>query len=105
MTAFIPAINMCISRLAALMAFCNNILCYPFTQPLIKNEIFSDKFIRQLIIFYGVCIMDDTTFKVKNMVKAMMKHISAGFFTPDTSCAIHDYVLVLFLFENVNGHW
>ena len=44
MAAIVCTINMRIGRLSALMAFRNDIIRDPLTQPFIKDKVFSDEF-------------------------------------------------------------
>ena len=58
--------------LAALMAISNNLIRNPFSQPLIKYEIFAVKFILQSFFFYLVSVVDNATFQVKNIFKSFV---------------------------------
>ena len=65
MTAIIFTVGMRIGRLAALMAFGNNILCDPLPQPVVKNKILTDEFTFQSFLLCLAGIIDDPTFQVK----------------------------------------
>src|SRR5260221_14637235 len=97
MTAIIFTIGMGISRFSALVAFCNNIFCDSFTQPVVKNKILSYKFTWKAFFLYLLRIVDNTAFEMKYIFKSIMQHIDTGFFTTDAARTVHDNVFVFFI--------
>src|SRR6186713_226992 len=104
-TAFIPAVGMGIGRLAALVTGGNDLSTDPFAQPVIEDEILSFKFIFQSFLLYGICIVDDAAFQVKDVGKALVQQVGAGFFATDAPCTVHDDIAVLISLQHVGRHW
>ena len=104
MAGFIFTIGMRISKLPALMTMRNNIRCYALSQPVIKHKIFTNEFTIYIIFFSLPCIINDATFQMKNIVEAIVQHVSTCFLTTYTTCTIHDDILFLFILHHVNCH-
>src|SRR5687768_17130878 len=104
MAGIAGAIGMCIRGFAALVAFGDDFVGYPFTQPLVEDEILAVEFIRKSLFLHLVGIMDDPTFQVKYIFKSAMEHVSGSFLATNAAGAIHDDVLLFVFFHHVYRH-
>src|SRR5215213_4670268 len=104
MTCFVGTVYMCIGRLSTLVAFGNNLICDPLSQPVVKDKVLSMEFYSQALFFYLVGIVDNTTFKVKYIFKPLVQHISTGLLTANTAGTVHNNVFILCLLQHVRCH-
>src|SRR6476646_9049418 len=100
MTAFISAIHVRISWLAALVTGSNNFISDALAQPVIKHKVFPVELIFQTLLFYLLRIVDDTPFEVIHIFETRMQHKSAGLFATDAAGAVHDNVFILFVLQD-----
>src|SRR5689334_8769479 len=70
----IDAIHVRIGWFPTLVTFSYGFLRYPFSQALVKHEIFSMKLICQSLFFYLVGVMNNPTFKMKDIFKSFVQH-------------------------------
>src|SRR5258705_1071512 len=84
-TAFVTAVGMCVGRPAALVTTGNDLLADAFPQAVVEDEILPPELVFQPFFLYGIGVMDDASFQVKDIVKPFMQEIGAGFFTADAS--------------------
>src|SRR4051794_29062315 len=104
MTGAVNAIYMCICRLATLVTFCNYFIRNSFTKTVIKHEVFTMKFIVNILIFYLVSIMNNSTFQVKNIFETTVQHVSAGLFAADATGAVHNNIFGFGILQHIGGH-
>src|SRR5215203_509025 len=104
MTAVISTIYMGVGWLSTLVAFGNNLICDPLSQPIIKDKVLSTEFYSQALFLYLVGIIDNTTFKVKYVSKSLVQHISTGLLTANTAGTVHNNVFVLCVFQHIGSH-
>ena len=64
----------------------------------VKNEVLSLKFILQPLLFYLVCIVDDSALKVPHVGKSIMLEPGTRLLTPNAASTVqcHFFVLVYF---------
>src|SRR5579871_2309701 len=105
MAALIFAIRVGIRRLSALVTYCNYFITDFFSQTIIKYKILTMKFIRKVLFFHCVGIMDYTSFKMKYVFKPFMQKISACFFTANAAGTIHDDGIFRLIFQHIGSHW
>src|SRR3954463_2743112 len=74
-------------------------------QPIVEHEILTDKFTFKIILFDLFSIVYYAAFKMENIIKTIVKHISAGFFATYAPGTIHNNVFIFFILEHVNSHW
>ena len=89
MTPLVDTIGMGVGGLSALVAACDHIFGNTLREPFVKNEIFSDKKIIQLLFFDLTSIIDDTPFEVKNILESLVEHISRGLLAANASGTVH----------------
>jgi len=104
MTGTVDAVGMGIAGVAALVTNRYHIITDAFAQAIVKYKVLAYENIIQLFFLYLMCIVDDTSFQVIHMLKAMVQHIGTGFFAPDPSCAVHDDIPVFVFLQHVNRH-
>src|SRR5690348_14832039 len=104
MTCFISAVGMRIAGFAALMAMTYNLIPHCFSEPSVKNKIFTMKFIGEIMFFYLVGILNNSAFQVKYIFKSIMQHPCACFFATNAAGAIHNNVFIFLVFKHVNCH-
>src|SRR5574340_928426 len=102
MTSFIGAISMRVALRTTLVTVTYYFFSYLLSQPAIKYEIFSKKFIWQIFFFYFIGILDNATFQMIHIFKTTVQHIGACFFTTDATRAIHNDVFVFFVLQYIN---
>src|SRR2546423_2526269 len=72
-TAFITAVGMCVGRQAALVTAGNDLLADAFPQAVVKYEILPLELVFQPLFLYGIGVMDDASFQVKDIIKSFMQ--------------------------------
>src|SRR5947207_1440763 len=105
MTTIIVAVGMRITRLAALMTTAYHFITYSLSQPVVEHKIFPFEFIRKIFIFHFVGVLNYPAFKMKHIFKTVVKHVSAGLFTTNSTGTVHDNILVFPFFQHVHSHW
>ena len=104
MAAIVMAIGVVITWLATLMAFGNNIFCNTLSQSIVKYKIFSNKPAFQSLLFYLLCIVDDATFQMENLVEPIVQHVGTCFFATYAASAVHDDVFLFVSLHHINSH-
>src|SRR5690242_717669 len=97
MAGIINTIYMGITRLAALVTMSDDVFRDPLSQPFIKYEVFTDKFILKVLFLRLIAVMNNAPFQVEYIFEAMVKHKGRGFLAADASGAIHDDILILLI--------
>ena len=69
MTGLVFTIHMGITRFTTLMALCNDVIRNTFASSMIEYEIFTYKFVFQILFLRLTNIFDDTTFQLVNIFK------------------------------------
>ena len=93
-----------VAGLATYVALCYDIFRNTFAQAVIKHEVLSPELVFQPLFLYGIGIMDDAPFQVKDIGKSLMEEISAGFFTTYSSRTVHDDVLFPVVRQHAGRH-
>src|SRR5690554_1561308 len=108
MTRFIGTVHMGITRISTLMAMGNNIIGDPLPAPMVKNKIFAQKFVLQLLILHLSGIFYNAPFQLVYLFKSLMLIIGAGLFASDTPGTVHHQFFILLMvgqvpFDNIQG--
>jgi hypothetical protein len=72
MASFVGTVDMSVCRFPADMAVGDDVVADPFTQAFIENEIFSDEFILKPVVPDLAYIVDDPTFEMEHIRKAVV---------------------------------
>jgi len=100
----IAAVGMGVGGAAALVTAGNDLLADALSQAIVKDKVLAPELVFQSLFLYGVGIMDDASFQVKDVIETFMEQVGAGFFTANAARAVHDDVLFLMLFQHTGGH-
>src|SRR5690606_35478486 len=93
MTIVVFTVNVGVARRATLVAFRKDILRDPLTDPLIKHKVHSTEFTFEILLFYFLGILNNSTLKVMHIFKSFVLQVCAGFLAADAPGAIHHYFL------------
>ena len=103
MTGIIFTIGMIITRVAADMTSCQDIISNPLAQTLIKDKILAFEFRVQTFFPDIVGILYNTALELVYILKTMMNQIGTGFFTTNTSCTVKQDLFSFFSFKEINN--
>ena len=82
-TALIPAIRMGVCRLTALVTTGDDLPADPFPKTIVKDKVLAPELVLQPLLLHLIGIIDDSPFQVEDIVKALVKQVSAGLLATD----------------------
>lgn len=103
MATIIFTVCMIVAKCAALMAMRNNFVRDTLAHPLVKNKIFANKTHRQALFSRLTSVFNNTAFNMLDFIESVMLHPGTGFFTTNTSRAIHHDFFIFMRLHHLYG--
>ena len=104
MTGFVAAVGVVVVGLPALVALGNNIGTDAFAQPLIKNKIFADKLIGQVLGLGLPRVFNNSAFQLIYLLKPFVAEIGRGLFAADAPGALEQNRFLFLSFQYFFHH-
>src|SRR6185437_8590608 len=98
MTTRIPAIDMRVRRLPALMTPRDDLSRDALSHPVVKDKILPTELVFKALLLHGIGIVDDAALEMKDIAKSLMQEIGARLLAPDAPGAVHDDGCVFLVF-------
>jgi hypothetical protein len=104
MASVVGTVCMIIGWVTTLVTTGNNIGRNTLPQPVVEHKVLSNELAVEPVFLYLFGIIDNAAFQVKNILKPMMQHVRTGFFTTDTTGAVHNDIFIFPVFQHINRH-
>src|SRR5690606_19465665 len=86
-----------ITCFTTLMTMRDYIIRNTFCSSLVKNKVFTNKFIFKFLLLYLTHIVDNPSFELKDILESLVFIIRTSLFASDTSSTIHHQIFILFV--------